>query len=159
MQTCYLLTALSLIMLFVTGLQGYFSFFVLNANHATFALLTVITYLFTETLVIFYFVGIGVSIKDYVREHTADPEFHKRSLAIKRRVYPPLLLNMLFVMILFISGGAVDTGRFPGWAHGVLFLVAIGHFLKVINVQHECFREATYIVLDMSGIKRPTTQG
>lgn len=150
MYACYVLTVLSGLMLLVTAWQGYFSFLV----HPRFALLTIIIYLLTETLVIFFFVGIGVSIKDYVLEHKANPDFYKRSLAIKRRVYPPLLLNMLLVMTLFISGGAVDTNCLPAWAHGLLFYVSVSHFLYVIQQQHHAFKESTVIVLEMAGIKQ-----
>ena len=155
MNTCYVLTILSFLLLLLTALQGYFSFLIFNANHPTFALLTVIVYLFTETLIIFFFVGIGVSIKEYIQAHKANPDFHKRSLAIKRRVYPPLLLNIVLIMTLFITGGAVDTGHMPGWLHGTLFCISILHFLKAITVQHHSFRESTAIVLEMAGVQRP----
>ena len=153
MISCYVFTFLSIAMLITTGFQGYFHFNIFHANHATFALLTTIIYLFTETLVIFFFVGTGVSIRDYTQEHHLDQKFRKRSLEIKRRVYPPMLLNMLLVMILFISGGAVDTGRFPGWLHGVLFFACLGHFLFAVKIQHRSFREDTAIILEMSGIR------
>jgi hypothetical protein len=152
MYACYGFTLLSLAMLALNGLQGYFPFTVLTASHSTFALLTIIIYLFTETLVIFFFVGVGVSIKEYVQTQRLDPQYHRRSIAIKRRVYPPLLLNMLLMMVLFISGGAVDTGHLSGLLHGLLFWVCLAHFIYAILVQHRCFRESTAIVLEMSGI-------
>jgi len=155
MNACYLLTILSFVMLVITGLQGHFSFPFLNVNHPTFALLTVIIYLFTQTLVIFFFVGIGVSIKEYVKKHKVNPNFHKRSLSIKMRVYPPLLLNMLLIMILFISGGAVDTHRIPAWSHGILFCVCLLHYMQVIGRQHFAFKESTAIILEMAGVARP----
>ena len=155
MITCYIASFLTLAMLIVSGLQGYFGFSVLNANHPTFALLTIIVYLFTETLIIFFFVGVGISIKEYVLEKHLPVDFHKKSIAIKRRVYPPILLNILLMMILFISGGAVDTGRIPVFSHTVLYFVGLGHFLKTLAVEHVCFKESTSIVLEMSGV----TQG
>ena len=154
MNTCYFFTVLSFVMLILSGLQGYFRFFIFNANHATFALLTVIIYLFTETLVIFFFVGMGVSIRDYSQEKHLDQKFHRGSIKIKRCLYPPLLLNMTLVMILFISGGAVDTGHLPGLFHGILFYICILHFIKTIKIEHACFKENTSLVLEMSGIKR-----
>ena len=154
MITCYAMTAVSFLMLFLTGLQGHFHFRILSANHPTFAILTMITYLFTETLVIFFFVGIGVSIKEYVAKHKVNPQYHTRSLAIKRRLYPPLLLNMLLVMVLFITGGAVDTHHMPAFVHGLLFYIGVIHFAYAIGIQHGCFKESTYIVLEMSGVSR-----
>jgi hypothetical protein len=152
MITCYVLSALTFILLFVNGLQGYFDFAILKAPHATFALLTIILYYFTETLVIFFFVGVGVSIRDFVIERKLNSDYHKRSIAIKRKVYPPLLLNMLLVAVLFISGGAVDTRRWPGWVHGGLFYICLAHFIYAFWIQHRSFRETTRIVMDMSGI-------
>ena len=57
MNSCYAFSVLSFLMLILTALQGYFHFTILHANHPTFALLTVIIYLFTQTLIIFFFVG------------------------------------------------------------------------------------------------------
>ncbi len=152
MNTCYILTGLSFLMLIISGLQGYFRFSILNANHPLFALLTIIVYLFTETLIIFYFVGVGISIRDYVLANRLKNDYHKRSLSIKRMVYPPLLLNMGLVMVLFISGGAVDTGWVPGWAHGLLFFVSLIQYMDAIKIQHRSFKESTAIILEMSGV-------
>src|SRR5437870_2886141 len=134
MYICYFFSALTFLLLLLSGLQGYFHFTILNANHPLFALLTIIVYLFTETLIIFYFVGIGVSIKDYVLANKLKNDYHIRSIGVKRKVYPPLLLNMTLVMVLFVSGGAVDTQRLPGWAHGVLFLVSLIQYLDAAKI-------------------------
>lgn len=155
MYVCYLLSFLSLLLLMLCGLQGYFHFNIGQANHPAFALLTIIVYLFTQTLIIFFFVGMGVSIRDYTKEKKLGAEFHRQSIAIKRKLYPPLLLNMLLVMVLFISGGAVDTRRIPGWSHGVLFLVCLGDYARVLMIEHGAFRDNAAIILAMSGINKP----
>ncbi|MDP6593259.1 MAG: hypothetical protein QF613_03495 [Candidatus Marinimicrobia bacterium] len=152
MITIYVLSAVSFLSLLTAGLQGYFGFPVLGANHPTFALLTAMIYLFTEVLVMFFFVGTGVSIKEYVQDGKAGPEFHQRSVALKRKLYSPTLLNVLLVMALFIIGGAVDTGFVPDWGHGVLFLATMLHFVKTLTVQHACFKENTAIILEMTGV-------
>ncbi len=153
MYTCYIFSLLSLALLSLTGLQGYFGFYIMNANHPTFALLATMIYLFTETLIIFFFVGTGVSIKEYTHDKNLCPIYRQESNAIKRKVYPPMLLNMLLVMTLFISGGAVDTHRFSPNMHGILFLVCLLHFLYVIVVQHNSFKENTELILKMSGVE------
>ncbi|HJM48168.1 MAG TPA: hypothetical protein QGH56_10170, partial [Candidatus Marinimicrobia bacterium] len=63
MIVSYLCTAISIILLALTGLQGYFQFHLMQANHPQFALFTAIFYMFTETLVMFYFIGSGTAIK------------------------------------------------------------------------------------------------
>ena len=154
MNTCYVMSLVTFLALLMAFTQSIFNFHILHANHVTFMILTSIIYFFTETLVIFFYVGTGVSIKEYVLNNKLDAIFHKRSIAIKRRVYPPLLLNMLFMIILFVLVGAVDTHRFPAWLYKVLFLACIVHFIKIKMVQNDCFRDNTRIILEMSGIKK-----
>ena len=153
MILCYVMGLLSFLLLMLNGIQGYFTFKIFHANHATLAILTIIVYLFTKTLIIFYFVGIGVSIKEFMLENRLAGDYHKRMISVKRRVYPPLLLNMLLVMTLFISGGAVDTRHLLPWIHGTLFFIALVHFMKTIRITHESFIESTAIVMEMAGLK------
>lgn len=154
MNTCYGLSLLTFILLIIGLAQSFFLFPVFKAGHLTFMLLTSILYLFTETLVIFFFVGTGVSIKEYTQSQKLDSGYHKRSLAIKYRVYPPLLLNILFMMVVFILVGAADTHRIPAIIYQLLFLGALLHFIKIKMIQHECFRDNTQLVLDMAGINK-----
>ncbi len=154
MHACYLMSLGTFVALLIAFFQSFLKFHVLAADHVTFMILTSIIYFFTETLIIFFFVGTGVSIKEYTRDHKLDTNYHKRSIAIKRKVYPPQMLNILFMIILFVLVGAVDTYRFPGWAYYLIFLGCIIHFVKIKIIQNKCFRDNTQIVLDMSGIKK-----
>ena len=152
MNTCYVLSLLTFIMFLVAFTQSFLNFHVLHASHLTFMILTCIIYSFTETLVIFFFVGTGVSVKEYTRDHNLDTGFHKRSLAIKHKVYPPLMLNILFMIILFVLVGAVDTHRMPAWTYQIIFIGCLIHYIKAKIIQHECFRDNTKIILEMSGV-------
>lgn len=154
MITCYVMSLFSLLFLLAAFVQSIFNFPILHAGHVTFMILTSIVYLATETLVIFFFVGTGVSVKEYTLEHKMDTGYHRRSIAIKRRVYPPLLLNILFMIILFVLVGAVDTQRFPAWGYQLIFVGCILHYLKIKVLQNSCFRDNTQIILDMSGIEK-----
>lgn len=152
MISCYVLTGVSYLMLALLGAQGYFGFSLVGVNHPTFALLTAIVYLFTQTLVMFFFVGTGVSVKEYTQQHQKDRSFHQQSIQLKRRLYPPLLLNILLFMVVFIIGGAVDTNHLPAIVHGLLFFILFIHFTKTIVVEHSCFKDMTNIILNMSGV-------
>ena len=154
MITCYIMSALSFFMLILALFQNLFHFMIFHANEVTFMILTSIVYLFTETLVIFFFVGTGVSIKEYTAEHKLKPDYHKNSLAIKRFVYPPLLLNMLLMIILFILIGAADTGLFPAWIYLIYFLFCIYHFLLAKGIQHRAFKNNTDNILAMAGVQK-----
>ena len=156
MNSCYFLSLLTFVILLIALSQSFLHFSVVAANHVTFMILASIVYCFTETLVIFFFVGTGVSIKEYTRDHNLDTQYHKRSIAIKRRVYPPLMLNLLFMIILFVLAGAVDTDRMPVWIYQLIFIACLAHYIKVKIIQHGCFKDNTKIILDMSGIKSGT---
>ena len=153
MNTCYLMSLVTFAALLIGFFQSFLNFHVLLANHVTFMILVSILYALTETLVIFFYVGTGVSIKEYTADHKLDSAFHRRSIAIKRRIYPPLLLNMLFMIVLFILVGAVDTKRIPLWAYDLLFLICLVDYVRIKIGQNTCFRDNTHIILEMSGLK------
>ncbi len=120
----------------------------------SFLILTAIVYLFTETLIIFFFVGTGVSVKEYMLEHKIHGNFHQRMIAIKRFMYPAQMLNLLILMTAFILYGAADTGKIPQFVYQGLLLAGIIHFCYAKRIQHQSFRDNTFIILEMSGIKK-----
>ena len=155
MNACYLLSLLTYIALLVGFVQSFLHFSVFQANHVSFMILVCILYCFTETLGIFFFVGTGVSIKEYTHDHHLSSDFHNKSIAIKRRVYPPLMLNLLFMIVLFVLVGAVDTRSFPASIYQLIFIGCLIDYARNKAIQHGCFRDNTAIILEMSGIKRP----
>ena len=102
-------------MLLTVFVQSFYPFKVIHASPLSFLILTSIIYLFTETLIMFFFVGTGVSIKEYMLEQKLHGDFHRRSISVKRRVYPLQLLNLLILMIAFILFGAADTQKISPW--------------------------------------------
>jgi hypothetical protein len=153
MYLCYLMSVVTFLLLGLAFVQSFTNFLIFNANHLLFMVLTCISYSFTETLVIFFFVGTGVSVRDYTKDHNLSNEFHKRSIAIKRKIYPPLLMNMLYLIILFCLVGAVDTMRIPAWIYQILFAFCIYDYARIKIGQNKYFKDNTEIILDMSGIK------
>jgi hypothetical protein len=93
MISCYLLTGCSLLLFILTGIQGYFQFPVFGLNHPALALLTASIYLFTESLITFFFVGAGADIKQYMAEGLAEETDYNQSILIKKKLYPPTMLN------------------------------------------------------------------
>lgn len=155
MYLIYLLSAISFIGLTLLGIggfvgpRGYF-----GMGHPSLALLVSVIFLATEVLVMFFFVGTGVSIKEYVRDHPdADPVFHQRSVAIKRDLYPPTLNVTLVVMVTFILGGAVDQRMLSHWWHLAGWLASMVLFVKALRIQHRCLADNTSIILEMVGME------
>lgn len=153
MYTCYITSLMTFALLVTAFIQSLMNFTIMNANNVVFMILTCIMYAFSETLIIFFFVGTGVSIRDYTQQHNLPPTFHQQSIAIKRRVYPSLMMNMLFLIILFVLVGAVDTGRCPVWIYQGFFIFCLFNFVRIKIIQNNCFRDNTAIILQMSGLK------
>ena len=65
------------------------------------------------------------------------------------KLFPHLTINMVFVGTVFILGGAVQTGRFSGWIHGLLFYLAFIHLLYTTYLQHLAFKENVGIINEL----------
>lgn len=154
MVSCYLFSFLTFLLLLLAFFQSFMNFSVFEAAHSTFMILTSIVYLFTETLVIFFFVGTGMGIKEFAIEKKLDPEFRLRSIAIKKKVFPPLLLNLLLMMALFILVGAVVTHRFPPWLYTLIFLGCLFHLGKSKIIQNRHAKETVELFREMAGLKK-----
>ncbi len=135
----YILMILSFICLLLNGLQGFFDFNIYKANHISFAFFSTILYMFTQTLIMFYFIGAGKKIKETILENDLDRAPYQEVIDLKRKLFSPLTLNMLFVGTAFILGGGVHTGAVHKLWHSGLFIVSIMHYLKVIIIQHNSF--------------------
>ena len=61
-------------------------------------------------------------------------------------LFPHLTMNMVLIGIVFILGGAVQTGSVAGWIHGLLFDLAFIHFLYTTVLQHRGFKENVEII-------------
>jgi len=154
MISCYILSLLTVIMLFLMMLQGSVHFSFGKIDPLTFNILTSIVYLFTETLVIFFFVGTGVSVRDYTQLKNLPEDYRRTSLAIKRKLYPPTMLNLLLMVVLFILPGAVHAGKMPGIVYQYFFFFCLAHYFYTKIMQHRCFKENTENILAMSGVTR-----
>ena len=130
---------LSFLGILINGLQGFFHFKIYNATHVAFAFISTILYMFTQTLIMFYFIGAGKRIKETIINHQLDKTIYEEVIAIKRELFSPLTLNMLFVGTAFIIGGGVHTGAVNKYWHTGLFFISILHYLKVIIIQHQSF--------------------
>ena len=146
----YLCIAVTLLLLVLSGLQGYFQFKVLQASHPQFALLSTVFYMFTETLVMFYFIGSGTAIKKTISTLGVETDAYEKVKKTKMLLFPHLTMNMVFVGVVFILGGAVQTGSVSGWIHGLLFDLAFFHFLYTTVLQHRGFKENVEIIGELS---------
>ena len=147
MVLSYILMAISLILIIITALSGYIHLS-LFTDHITIALFSSISYMFTETMILFYFITVGMKIKEIIKSNDLDiVKYYKPILDMKMKLYPHIMLNMILIGITFIIGGGVHTGTIAIELHSVLFFAAIIHFLWLIILQHRCFIKNTEVVI------------
>lgn len=151
MNLAYILVAFSGLGLSLIGLNHYFDLW--PQNHVTLDLLISILFVAAQTLVMFFFVGMGVNVKEYLQEHAeADKDLYSRMFGIKRRLYPPTLMVTILFIVMVIMDGLYFLGRvYEWWFHG-FYMATIYYYLKATLVQHRSFRESTKIVLEMTGV-------
>ena len=133
----YILMFLSFATLFLNGLQWIFKFYIYNANYISFSFVSTLLYMFTQTLIMFYFIGAGKKVKETILENDLDKKVYKEVLDIKSNLFPALTLNLLIVGTAFVLGGGVQTKVLSKYWHLGIFYLGLFHYLKVIYLQHK----------------------
>ena len=104
--------------------------------------------MFTETLILFYFIITGIKIKEMIKINNLDMfKYYKPVLKVKMKLFPHIMINMFIIGITFIIGGAIHTNIISTSIHSLSFLIGISHYLWLIILQHRCFIKNTELVI------------
>ncbi|MBT3738532.1 MAG: hypothetical protein HOG33_05495 [Candidatus Marinimicrobia bacterium] len=144
---------LSGIGLTLIGLNHYFDIWA--QNHITLDLIVSIIFIAAQTLIMFFFVGTGVNVREYLELHSElGDSLYKQMFAIKRKLYPPTMMVTILFMAMVIMDGVYFIGKASEWWFHILYLLTLYYFFKATIVQHNSFKESTEIVLSMTGTSR-----
>src|SRR5438132_4296211 len=121
-QFLLLTTLLSIAGLIATGIVGFMAAPGHYAQHIFFALATVVLGLFSQSMTMFFFIGTGKEIKEAANQDSAVVQ---RTKAFKAKVFPAATYAMLVLMVTFIMGGGVASGKTPRWLHLTLSVAAL----------------------------------
>ena len=153
MILCYVLVTISGLGLAQIGLNHYFDFW--QTNRITFDLIVSIIFIAAQTLVMFFFVGTGVNIREYLEEHPElGHDLYKKMFAIKRRLYPPTMMVTMLFMATVIVDGIYYFGRISEWWFHASYFLTLWYFYKATKEQHASFKGSTEIVLEMTKKER-----
>ena len=158
MTFSYVLIVLSGIGLTLIGVNHYFDIWA--RNHITLDLIISIIFIAGQTLVMFFFVGTGVNVREYLEAHPElGDSLYKQMFAIKRKLYPPtMMLTMLFIAMVIVDGVFFiklnTSGSISEWWFHILYLLTVYYFYKATAIQHTSFKKSTEIVLTMTGTSR-----
>ena len=150
MITSYILILLSAIGLILIGINHYINIW--PTQHISFDLFVSLIFIATQTLIIFFFVGTGVNIKEYTL--SKDNKFYRGIIAIKRKLYPPTLAVTILFMITVIVDGAYFLVKVNEWWFHISYVLTLYYFFKSSIEQHKAFIGSTNIILAMTENER-----
>jgi hypothetical protein len=109
-------------------------------QHFLFGFFTTFLVTLSQSMTMFYFIGMGKQVKDLVANQPVAGDFVGRTRRFKAKVFPPATWAILFTMATMIIGGGVDTRVLPPIVHSVLAAVAL--YFNVVAT----WREARYMI-------------
>lgn len=137
-QFLLITTLLSIAGLIATSVMGFVAPPGHYAQHIFFALGTVVAGLFSQSMTMFFFIGTGKEIKDAANN---DAQVVQRTKDFKARVFPSATYAMLVLMVTFIMGGGVSTGKTPVWLHLTLTAATIFMYGRAYWIQLQAMQE------------------
>jgi len=137
-QFLLITTLLSIVGIIATGVLGFTAAPGHIATHIFCALGTVIAGLFSQSMTMFFFIGTGKEIKDAANN---DAEVVQRTKVFKTNVFPTAMYAMAALMVTFIMGGGVASGKTPHWLHITLFAASAAMYGRAYWVQLQAMLE------------------
>jgi len=137
-QALLISTLITVAGLIVTIVLGFRANPAQVADHIIVALVTVVVGLFSQSMTMFFFIGTGKELKDKSKQ---DAGVVQRTKDFKNRVFPVAMWAMTAIMITFITGGGVGSGKTPLWLHDALAAVSIFMFARAYWVQIRAMNE------------------
>ena len=134
-QFLLITTLLTIAGLIATMVAGFLASPVHAAQHILFALTTVVIGLFSQSMTLFFFIGTGKQLKDATRGSDAEEPVKRETRALTMKVSPAATYAMFVLMVLFITGGGVGTGKTPRWLHNALSVATIVMYARAYWIQ------------------------
>jgi mannose/fructose/N-acetylgalactosamine-specific phosphotransferase system component IIC len=126
------MTLLSIAGLIASIVAGFRSTPAHASTHILIALATVIVGLFAQSMTMFFFIGMGKEVKEASGQ---DPEVVRRTRAHKAKVFPAATYAIAVLMVTFILGGGVKTGKTPVWLHTALAAASLVMLARAYYVE------------------------
>ncbi|MEE9219545.1 MAG: hypothetical protein V3U98_10820 [Acidobacteriota bacterium] len=95
------------------------------ARHMLVAIPAALFQLFGHSLTLFYFIGTGRRVKEWVAEHGGDASLLRQVADFKRRVFPWATSTLALVILVFVLGGGTDARVVPPLLHGAAAVAAL----------------------------------
>ncbi|HTY41051.1 MAG TPA: hypothetical protein VMH79_04180 [Thermoanaerobaculia bacterium] len=128
----------------------------LVTKHVAYAIPTVLLSLFSQSMVLFFFIGTGRLVKD---EIVGYPEPERRAVLgalrrFKRRTSPPATFALLSAIAVFVLGGAAHTSAVPPWVHLAAAITAVATHLWALGADWTAFLDNARLMADPAAYGR-----
>ena len=139
--------------------MGIWNFSFLGSNHAQFSLFAILVFVLTETLVMYFFIATGKSIKLILTEqNTSDAiKLWEEIKYIKKLIFPQIMLTIsligglyIFYFGYIISNAANDNILQYSWVLLPLLLICIIQHIWSLKIKNDSFKMQIDIVSKIS---------
>ena len=158
MISCYILMVFNLLNLILCGAMGYTTILIFGANHAQFALFAILIFVLTETLVMYFFIATGKSMKNILSNQADLNAKHlwNKVKHIKKIVFPHIMITILIFGGLYIfyfgyiKSAISNESLAYSWLQGPLYVLGLVHHIWSLKIKNESFKMQIEIVSEMS---------
>jgi hypothetical protein len=128
----------------------------LVTKHVAYAIPTVLLSLFSQSMVIFFFIGTGRLVKDEIAGYTETDRWAVLDVlrGFKRATSPPATFALLSAITVFVLGGAVHTKALPSWVHLAAAMAAAAVHLWALSAEWSSFIENGKLMADPAAYVR-----
>lgn len=157
MVICYLLMVVNLFSITFCGLMGIYDISFFGASHAQFGLLAILLFVFTETIVMYFFIATAKSIKNILIESNSSmsEELWSRIKNIKNIIFPQTMLTITLIGSLYIfyfgyvSSNSNNSDFAYSWISLPFFILCYFHHLWTLKVKNDSFKMQVGVIKDL----------
>ena len=159
MISCYLMMVFNVMNLFISVTMGIWHFSFLGSNHAQFSLFSILVFVLTETLVMYFFIATGKSIKVILAEQNTSNaiKLWEEIKYIKKLIFPQIMLTIsligglyIFYFGYIISNATNDNILQYSWVLLPFLVICIIQHIWSLKIKNDSFKMQIDIVSKIS---------
>jgi hypothetical protein len=116
------------------------------SRHISYGIFSTLVALFAHSMMMFYLIGKGKSVKDAMTEHGVAGDYYRRIAAARKPVFSIGTVAMAITMVTAIVGASVDTGVLPPIVHAWIAYGAIVCNLAAAKIEIAALATSSHIV-------------
>jgi hypothetical protein len=121
------------------------------SRHISYGIFSTLITLFAHSMMMFYLIGKGKSVKDAMAEHHVTGDYYQRIAAARKPVFSIGTVAMTVTMLTAIIGASVDTGVLPPMVHAMIAYGAIVCNLTAAKIEISALSASSRIVDEVNG--------